>query len=346
MRRYSLALVLCLSAVWLTCYVGVALPVALPFHDDFENIPVGYYPTVNGWRTWSAGYTAKVLDQVFHSPTRAFWLKSRFSLSRCDYLRLAAVPDRLVYQLSLYMDPMPGRKAYAGLAYLANSTAAFCDFFTIASRDGKVGLVQFTGGWDLPPVWVGEFPIGEWVTVGALLDYRAGVAELWMNDQPVASSVPLQPRRLGDASTGPVTPNAFAVAEATWPGGGWGVIYVDDVDLFEPVRVVPATVDLQPDTLKLSSRGRWVTCYLELPADCSVADVDVGSLLLNDAVPPAPEPVTIGDYDGDGVSDLMVKFDRAQLCAMLAPGQQVVELTGELADGTLLVGSDQVRALP
>jgi len=346
MRRYRVALVLLLSAIWLTCHVGVALPVALPFHDDFENIPVGYYPNANGWRTWSSGYSAYVSNQVFHSPNRSFRLHSRFSWSRCDYLPLAVIPDRLAYRLSLYMDPMPGREAYAGLVHLANFQAAFCDYFTFFSQDGEVGSVQFTGGWDLPPVWVGEFPIGQWVTVGAVLDYSAGAAELWLDDEPVATSIPLQPRRPDDPVTGPVTPNAFAVAEGNWPGGGWGAIYLDDVELFEPAPAVTATVDLQPDTLKLSSRGRWVSCHVELPPGYSVVEVDVGSLLLNDVLPPAPKPVTIGDYDGDGVSDLMVKFDRAQLCDMLAPGLQVVDLTGQLTDGTLLSGTDQVRALP
>lgn len=242
------------------------------------------------------------------------------------------------------MDPMPGRKAYAGLAYLARTGATFCDYFTTANQDGALGSVYFTGASDPPAVWVGDFPVRQWVTVGAVLDYRAGVGSIWFNGRQVASGLPIAPRRELPGALS-LMPNAFAAAEATWPGTGWGVIHVDDVALFEPVREVTATVDLQPNTLKLSSRGRWVTCYVELPADYSVTEIAVSSLALNGMLPAEPHPTAVGDYDGDGVEDLMVKFDRAGLCELLEPGIQEVELTGQLADGTVLVGSNQVRAL-
>lgn len=340
------ALVVGLSAAWLAWSVGVALPVTVPFHDDFENVATGWYPTANGWHTWLSGVTAYVSNQVSHSPTRAFRLHSRAYSSRCDYLSLDAVPDRFGYQLSLYMDPVSGRAVRVGTAYLSRSYSAFDNYFTISNMDGRVGTIEFSGARDLPPVWVGEFLVGQWVTVGAVLDFHTGMADLWLGDELIATSVPLEPRRVADPVTGALTPNAFAVAEANWPGNGWGVIYIDDVDLSEPPPpTIPAVVDVQPDTLNRKSQGRWVTCYIELPPDYSVADIDVTSLRLNGTLPPAPKPVTIGDYDGDGVADLMVKFDRSGLSAMLAPGEQTVELTGCLTDGTSIEGSDQIKVL-
>jgi hypothetical protein len=347
MRRFRFGVACILSALWLALSIAGAFAVPLPFHDDFEDVLVGYYPNVNGWHTWMPGVGAYVSNQVAHSPTRAFRLHSQGYQPRCDYVLLDQVPDRLGYQFSIYTDPVRNREACAGPAYYTRSSVPFSNFFTIRSRDGTVGSVYFTGATNLPRLWVSDFSIGQWVTVGAELDFTTGLADLFVSDTLVASGVPIAPKELSYGNVGPVSVNAFAVGEAMWTAGGWGVIYVDDVDLYEfAPPFVEATVDLKPDALKLTSQGRWVTCYIELPADYSVADIAVDSLLLNDVIPAALWPVAIGDYDGDGVPDLMVKFDRAQLCAMLAPGEQEVELTGSLADGTLLVGSDTVRAIP
>jgi hypothetical protein len=56
--------------------------------------------------------------------------------------------------------------------------------------------------------------------------------------------------------------------------------------------------------------------------------------------------VAVGDYDGDGVPDLMVKFDRQAVEALLTPGETAtVYVGGLLADGTEFLGSDTVRVL-
>jgi hypothetical protein len=346
MRRYRLGVALALSAIWLTSCLGVAFPVTLPYHDDFESTPVNYYPTATGWHTWLPGVTAFVSNQVSYSPTRSFRLYSRGYVPRCDYLMLDSVPDRFAYQFSLYADPARGRQEYVGLAYYTLSSVPFVNYFSIRNQDGTNGSVFFTGATDLPAVWVGDFRIGQWVRLAALLDFQAEVADIWFGDVLVATGLPIEPRELWDAAAGAVTLNAFAVSEAKWNGSGYGAIYVDDVDLFEwAPPAVEATVDLKPETLNRKSAGARVTCYIELPEGCSLADIELGSLLLNGAVPANPFPAAIGDYDDDGIPDLMVKFDRAQLVAVLEPGDQVVELTGGLSDGTLLVGSDTVRVI-
>jgi len=33
-----------------------------------------------------------------------------------------------------------------------------------------------------------------------------------------------------------------------------------------------ATVDLDPDTLNLESKGKWITCYIELPEGYGIGD--------------------------------------------------------------------------
>jgi hypothetical protein len=108
---------------------------------------------------------------------------------------------------------------------------------------------------------------------------------------------------------------------------------------------IAAVIDIDPDTLNLKSIGNWVTCYVELPEGCDVADIDVASLLLNGTVAASDEPTNVGDNDGDGVPDLMVKFPRDQVQAIVEVGDEVVlTLIGTVA-GTPLIGSDTIRVI-
>lgn len=117
--------------------------------------------------------------------------------------------------------------------------------------------------------------------------------------------------------------------------------HVDNVLLLP----IPATVDLDPDILNLKSRGKWITCYIELPEGYDVADIDVDTVYL-ETVPADITLAEIGDYDLDGIPDLMVKFDRTAVAALLSPAD-VVELTvtGELVDGTPFEGTDTIRVI-
>jgi parallel beta-helix repeat protein len=80
-----------------------------------------------------------------------------------------------------------------------------------------------------------------------------------------------------------------------------------------------ATVDVNPDTLNLKSKGRWITAHIELPEDYNASNIDRSTILLNDTIPvdsfwlDKPLESVIGDYDNDGITDLMVKFDRQAL---------------------------------
>jgi len=345
-RSGTLGLIVLLA--WITSSAGGVYAAALPFDDGFENIAVGYYPVENGWQVWFSGVSGYVSDQVPHSGTRSFRLHSLPYWSRCDYVTLEGVPDRLTYQASLYMDPIPGRAAWVGLAHGVAGNMPCFNHFVVYNEDGSVGSVDFSGAVGLPPVTLGAFAMGEWVTVQADLDFATQTADLWLNGDLAASGAAIQPREFDDPTWGHVFLDCFAAAEFNWVGGGTGVIYLDDVAIvgFAAPAAVEATVDCYPDTIRRGTRARWVTCYIELPAGYSAADIDVATLLLQDALSPAPRPVAVGDYDYDGVADLMVKFDRAALADLLTLGEQEVVLTGALADGTPLAGSGVMRLRP
>jgi len=119
--------------------------------------------------------------------------------------------------------------------------------------------------------------------------------------------------------------------------------------------VLTATVDIDPDTLNLKSNGEWVTAYLELPESYHVEDIDTSTVMLNNTISvDSSAPTQIGDYDLDGVPDLMVKFDRAYVIEWLGAidyseetGKScliTVSVTGNVLD-VLFEGLDTIKML-
>jgi hypothetical protein len=119
--------------------------------------------------------------------------------------------------------------------------------------------------------------------------------------------------------------------------------FFDDLRIF--ADAVEASIDIDPDVINPRSGGRWVTCYIELPDGFDPADIDVSAILLNSTVAAEGAPTTIGDYDGDGISDLTVKFPRSDVMDILPCGENVeVHVTG-LVSGQAFAGVDHVRIL-
>jgi len=114
-----------------------------------------------------------------------------------------------------------------------------------------------------------------------------------------------------------------------------------------------ATVDIDPDTLNLRSRGKWITAYIELPSGYNVADINVSTIMLNNTIPAELMPTAIGDYDNDTVPDLMVKFDRQAVIDLILAncrfinrfGTTTLTIAGYLNDGTPFQGSDTIKII-
>jgi len=113
------------------------------------------------------------------------------------------------------------------------------------------------------------------------------------------------------------------------------------------VGAVQGTLDFDPDTLNLGSNGKWVTCLIELPDGYDVSAIVFSELTLNDVVPAdTTHKASVGDADSDGVPDLVVKFDRASVQAVLTPGpDQLVWVSGELESGDSYTASDLITVL-
>lgn len=128
----------------------------------------------------------------------------------------------------------------------------------------------------------------------------------------------------------------------------------DHYPLMNPwTPTIKATVDFEPDTLNLRSKGKLVTCYIELPEGYNIANINVTTIKLNATVSAESKPTTIGDYDNDAIPDLMVKFDRTKVMKYIQnsvseTGKFVtvtLTITGKLNDGTPFQGSNTIRII-
>jgi len=117
---------------------------------------------------------------------------------------------------------------------------------------------------------------------------------------------------------------------------------------------ITATIDLNPDTLNLKSKGTWITAYIQLPEEYNSEDIDATTILLNETIQPVLDPkydfVTdsneyLVDHNSDGILERVVKFDRASVESFIT-GQEIcygnaaLTITGKLFDGTPFEGTD------
>ena len=128
---------------------------------------------------------------------------------------------------------------------------------------------------------------------------------------------------------------AFELDDPTSIGNG-----ETPVSEFVPLEIL----DIDPDALYLAGQGKSVTCYVQLPDEYDVQDINCETILLNYVV--SGGQTDIGDYDYDGVSDLMVKFDRDEVVDILEPGDNVeLTITLELIDGRQVMGTDYIKVM-
>ncbi len=120
--------------------------------------------------------------------------------------------------------------------------------------------------------------------------------------------------------------------------------------LLPDVWIINAVVDMKPERLNLRSRGKYVTAYIELPDGYDVNDIDMSSVVISkirsDVIKPPIRRTglwRIGDYDGDGVRDLRVRFSRKKLIRLLKTSDRRITIAGTLLNGTSFTGTDKIR---
>jgi hypothetical protein len=151
---------------------------------------------------------------------------------------------------------------------------------------------------------------------------------------------------------------AVTVLSAVTASAALLMVDADDLTVFTyPVDIelppIPATLDIDPDTLNPESEGNFVMAHVELPEPWDVADIDLSTveLAVQGEAPTVwaeSHPTEVGDYDNDGIPDRMVKFDRAAVIALVAdvtaPSTVTFTVSGIVdPPGRTFAGSDTVR---
>ena len=105
---------------------------------------------------------------------------------------------------------------------------------------------------------------------------------------------------------------------------------------------VDAEVEIAPRTLNLATKGKYIKCFIRLPEDHNVADVEPNSIVLEyDANEIEPEWLWFNEEK----QVVMAKFNRADVCEILEAGDIDLTVTGHLVDGTCFEGTDTIKVI-
>jgi len=141
----------------------------------------------------------------------------------------------------------------------------------------------------------------------------------------------------------------LAAIMALLPGVALGLLDTGGLPGTEPTKV-----EMMPKSLNLRGKGKF-TVFIEPGTPQGAAQINPGTVAITAVegqpvlpVWPVGRPI-LGDCDENGITDLKLKFSRADLEAVLPPsvnlGRQPVELTigGQLRDGTPFEGTQTVK---
>ncbi len=102
---------------------------------------------------------------------------------------------------------------------------------------------------------------------------------------------------------------------------------------------IPAEASIVPRTINLASKGRWITCYIWLPEDYNVADIDPNTVFLQREI--QAELFKVEEQQQVAIA----RFSRSDVQAILNAGEIELTITGQLNDGTVFEGTDIIKVI-
>ncbi|UCE38497.1 MAG: SBBP repeat-containing protein [Thermoplasmata archaeon] len=232
--------------------------------------------------------------------------------------------------------------------YIQNTLGSKYDFGTIAyDSEGNelwISIYNSPGnGWDSPEAIDVDLSGNIYVvgTSGLWTDenyttiaYDNSGNQLWL----ASYDGPGNDRDIGNDIALDIHGNVYITGQSSGGGSDWDSLDWATIKYSHPWVRLRCNVDIDPNTLNLKSKGRWITCYIDLPG-YDVNEIDISTIILEDTI-----PAEWGDIQND---TLMVKFDRSEVEDFIGAPFESIELTvtGELYDGTPFAGSDIIRVI-
>jgi hypothetical protein len=94
--------------------------------------------------------------------------------------------------------------------------------------------------------------------------------------------------------------------------------------------IVEVVIDVSPATLVLDSPGTWVTVHAEI----ALSEVDGTTVTLDGVTPDVVK--------ADNRGELVAKFDRASIVAIVSPPEATLTLNGLTVSGVPFAGTDTI----
>jgi hypothetical protein len=100
---------------------------------------------------------------------------------------------------------------------------------------------------------------------------------------------------------------------------------------------IPAEVRITPRTINLASKSKRITCYIWLPDDYSVTDIDSNAIFIFGKI--QAESVQVSEKQQVAIAE----FSREEVQTILNIGEVELSVTGWLIDGTIFEGKDVIK---
>jgi hypothetical protein len=112
-----------------------------------------------------------------------------------------------------------------------------------------------------------------------------------------------------------------------------------DMGAYEYLPPISAAIKIVPRTINLHSKGKWITCYIGLPEEYNVTDINPNSIFLEDEI--QPDQFSVDEQEQIAIA----RFSRKEVQAILSIGEVELTITGRLTDGTAFEAIDIIKVV-
>ena len=112
-----------------------------------------------------------------------------------------------------------------------------------------------------------------------------------------------------------------------------------DMGAYEYGQLISAEARIAPRTINLASKGNWIICYVWLPDQYNVAEIDPSSIFLKCEI----EPYVLHINEQEQI--VTARFSREGVQSILEVGDTKLTITGKLSHGTTFEGTDIIKVI-